>query len=388
MSRMMIADGSNLEPRDRRRHRGMATNPPKKREKSGANSMGALRSVIAFGSESAHMRRFRPKFASGASCRAPKYNRYVITDRHSRNRKSRPLGSQTTGLLSRGSQVRVLSGAPIWQRIRESADSHYRVWRHSTSHRDRSEPTKFCYDRARGEFLATANTQFVRSVITGEPSEPIVPRPGPLRILLAATQPIGLGRLSVEQEGEILRRGFEPLVNEGLATVDLLPRATPTLLHEQLATGQHNVLHFVGACAFDHVKNESALLFESNTGVAFSIGERTLLAMLISHGLDLLFFSAYQGASRGPSEFNHGLAQSLLARGIPALVANQYGVLDASATSFAQQFYRLLGQGLSIGDSRQGRRGQQGSGLPVGKRKAKTLASVLATDSDWAGSPQ
>ena len=29
---------------------------------------------------------------------------------------------------------------------------------------------------------------------------------------------------------------------------------------------------------------------------------------------------------------------------------------------------------------RQGRRGQQGSGLPVGKRKAKTLASVLATN--------
>ena len=51
------------------------------------------------------------------------------------------LEAQTTGLLSRGPQVRVLPGAPFLATFRRSVDSHRGVWRDSTSYRDRSEPT-------------------------------------------------------------------------------------------------------------------------------------------------------------------------------------------------------------------------------------------------------
>jgi hypothetical protein len=43
------------------------------------------------------------------------------------------------------------------------------------------------------------------------------------------------------------------------------------------------------------------------------------------------------------------VAQALVAHGLPALVANQYSVLDSSATSFAQHFYWALAQGMSVG---------------------------------------
>jgi hypothetical protein len=40
-----------------------------------------------------------------------------------------------------------------------------------------------------------------------------------------------------------------------------------------------------------------------------------------------------------------------VAHGLPALVANQYSVLDTSATHFAQQFYRALAHGMTIGQA-------------------------------------
>jgi hypothetical protein len=45
------------------------------------------------------------------------------------------------------------------------------------------------------------------------------------------------------------------------------------------------------------------------------------------------------------------VAQALVAHGLPALVANQYSVLDSSATSFAQHFYWALAQGMTLGEA-------------------------------------
>src|SRR5262249_14770482 len=41
----------------------------------------------------------------------------------------------------------------------------------------------------------------------------------------------------------------------------------------------------------------------------------------------------------------------LVAAGLPAVVANQYKVLDASATAFARHFYRALAQGLTLAEA-------------------------------------
>jgi hypothetical protein len=67
--------------------------------------------------------------------------------------------------------------------------------------------------------------------------------------------------------------------------------------------------------------------------------------------LSLVFLNSCESGRGGRSDFNKGVAQSLVAHGLPALVANQYSVLDSSATSFAQQFYSSLAQGLSLGQS-------------------------------------
>ena len=76
------------------------------------------------------------------------------------------------------------------------------------------KPWEFAYDECRRSFLAT-EIYMVRNVVTAIPSNVISPKSIPLRILVAAAQPVGLVPLSVEQEVEVIRRGFEPLIEQG-----------------------------------------------------------------------------------------------------------------------------------------------------------------------------
>jgi hypothetical protein len=50
-------------------------------------------------------------------------------------------------------------------------------------------------------------------------------------------------------------------------------------------------------------------------------------------------------------EWNRGVAPALVAAGLPAVVANQYPVLDGAATAFAREFYGALAGGRALGDA-------------------------------------
>ena len=213
------------------------------------------------------------------------------------------------------------------------------------------KPWEFAYDTGRKSFLATEEIHFVRNVLTNVPADPIIRCDGPLRILVASAQPVGFGQLSIDQEVEVIRRGFEPLIEAGLATVEVLPRATPAALHGHLSTGSYSIVHFIGHGVFDAEKGEGCLLFEDTRGGSFALGERSVREIFCQRGLSLVFLNACQSGTGSKADFNKGVAQSLVAHGLPALVANQYSVLDSSATSFAQHFYWSLAQGMTLGES-------------------------------------
>jgi hypothetical protein len=213
------------------------------------------------------------------------------------------------------------------------------------------KPWEFAYDTARASFLATEEIHFVRNVLTAVPAEPIVPCAGPLRILVVSAQPVGFGQLSIEQEVEVIRRGFEPLIEAGLVTIDVLPRATPAGIHGYLSTGEYGIVHFIGHGVFDEEKQEGCLVFEDARGGEFRLGQRSVREIFGQRGVNLVFLNACQTGSGSRADFNKGVAQGLVSHGMPALVANQYSVLDSSATSFAQHFYWSLAQGRTLGES-------------------------------------
>ena len=213
------------------------------------------------------------------------------------------------------------------------------------------KPWEFAYDRGRNSFLATEETHFIRNVLTNVPADPIIPADGPLRILVVSAQPVGFGRLSIDQEVAVIQRGFEPLVEAGLVEIETLARATPSMIHGLLTTGKYQVVHFIGHGVYDEKRGEGCLIFVNEHGGENPLGERSVREIFGGRGLSLVFLNACESGRGGRADFNKGVAQSLVAHGLPALVANQYSVLDSSATSFAQHFYWSLAQGLSLGES-------------------------------------
>ena len=213
------------------------------------------------------------------------------------------------------------------------------------------KPWEFAFDAGRDTFLATEDTHFVRNVLTSVPADPIVRVDGPLRILVAAAQPVGFGRLSVDQEITVIRRGFQALVDEGLIEIEVMSRATPDAMHHALIPGRFHAAHFIGHGVYDEKTEQGCLIFENEYGRQYPLGERDVRAIFCKRGLSMVFLNSCESGRGGRAEFNKGVAQSLVAHGLPALVANQYSVLDSSATSFAQAFYRMLAGGLSVGQS-------------------------------------
>lgn len=213
------------------------------------------------------------------------------------------------------------------------------------------KPWEFAYDHGRRSFLATEEIHFVRNVLTNVPADEITPCDGPLRILVVSAQPVGFGRLSIDEEVAVIRRGFDPLVEAGLVEIDTLARATPSMIHDRLKTGGYQVVHFIGHGVFNEERGEGCLIFVNENGNEYPLGERSVREIFRGRGLSLVFLNSCESGRGSRSDFNKGVAQSLVAHGLPALVANQYSVLDSSATSFAQQFYSSLAQGLSLGQS-------------------------------------
>jgi hypothetical protein len=211
------------------------------------------------------------------------------------------------------------------------------------------KPWEFAYDKARNSFLATEDIHFIRNVLTSVPADASEPLTAPLRILVASAQPVGFGLLSIDQETEVIRRGFEPLVAAGLVQIEVLPRATPADLHAKLSTGTYPIVHFIGHGVFDEDTRKGALIFEDERGGESRLGERSVREIFCQRGVRLVFLNACQSGAGSRADFNKGIAQSLVAHGVPALVANQYSVLDVSATRFAQHFYWALSQGCGIG---------------------------------------
>ena len=228
-------------------------------------------------------------------------------------------------------------------------------------------PWEFAYDPARKTYLTTQELNFVRNVVTLIPADKIEPRPGPLRILVAVAQPVGTGKLSSEEEEAVIRRGFEPLINAGLVTVEVLRGATPNSMHRWISVGNFDVVHFIGHGVFrkpdggaKQPDQKSArfeqddagfLVFEDAHGNSQYVGFRTAREIFCQRGVRLVFLNACESGEGGHGDFNSGVAPALVAGGIPNVVANQYKVLDQSATEFSQHFYWALAQGESLGSA-------------------------------------
>jgi hypothetical protein len=164
----------------------------------------------------------------------------------------------------------------------------------------------------------------------------------PLRVLVIKSEPAGCPPLDLTAEWGQLTAALQVLTDSGsLAFTELI---TPTLseLRRVLSCDTFHVIHFMGHGGFDS-RHGGVLLFADRAGSPASITAEDLGVMLRDHtSLRLAVLNACEGGRIDPTDPFAGVADTLVRRGIPAVIAMQFEVSDDAAVEFAPALYGAL----------------------------------------------
>lgn len=176
---------------------------------------------------------------------------------------------------------------------------------------------------------------------------PVAPRPlsvpSPLRVLCILSSPPDIPPLDVEREWAAL--------DQALGEEVKLEPVPPALFQigERLQKAEWHVLHFVGHGEVD--EKGGVLYLENPSGIAQPVDHLQLGVFLAHESLRLIVLNSCEGARTGRSNAFSGVAQALVKRGIPAVVAMQQPISDAAAIVFAKHLYGALARGSFLGSA-------------------------------------
>jgi hypothetical protein len=210
-------------------------------------------------------------------------------------------------------------------------------------------PWEYLYDSAMDQFLVlTIETPIVRYLDIPREIPPLAVKP-PLNILVLISSPSDYPPLEVEREWSNLQDGLSDLIKQGAVTLDRLEKPTLSHLQQQLRRKEYHIFHYIGHGGFDEASKESVLILEDEAkrGQAVSGGFLGTL-MQDEKTLRLAVLNACEGARSAIDDPFAGAAQSLVQRGIPAVIAMQFEITDEASITLAHEFYNALADGYPV----------------------------------------
>jgi CHAT domain-containing protein len=212
-------------------------------------------------------------------------------------------------------------------------------------------PWEYLYDRRGNQFLSLSDqTPIVRYLELPQRVEPLTVT-GPLRVLVVISSPNDVVELDVESEWSKVQSALSGLQREARVKVDRLENATLAALQRRLRRESYHVLHFIGHGTWDSRAEDGALAFEDEQGRLRLVDGQDLGVILHDHAFRLAVLNACEGARSGGDDTFAGVAQSLVQRGIPAVIAMQFEISDAAAITFAHALYEALADGYPVDES-------------------------------------
>lgn len=210
-------------------------------------------------------------------------------------------------------------------------------------------PWELWFDADHNQFIALdERITLVRDLPVMEPEKPIR-IDLPLKVLVAIANPQGTAALDANGEWQRLEKALEPLRSRGALQLERFEHATFNGLMEKLQTDGWHVLHFIGHGVYDTQAGEGKLLLEYQTGQCALVGADRLASLLRKHDtLRLVVLNACEGGRSSRQDAFAGVAQALVQKAIPAVVAMQFPVTDAAAIEFAEAFYKALAEGRPV----------------------------------------
>ena len=211
-----------------------------------------------------------------------------------------------------------------------------------------SLPWEFLYDKETNTFLGN-NIQTVLSRYIDIPLKPreIKTATLPLKILLVISSPSNLANLDTSSEENLIREALAQQIKAGEIELDVLQEATIRNINQKLDEKSYNIFHFIGHGVFENNKGSIALI--DNLGKSKLVDDESFANFFLgNNNIGLVVLNSCQGAKLSSHQVMTGTAPNLVRRGIPAVVAMQYNILDSSAKLFADEFYRKLAIGLPV----------------------------------------
>ena len=206
-------------------------------------------------------------------------------------------------------------------------------------------PWEFLYDESTNTFLANdPKTALSRYIDVPLKKQDIKPATLPLKMLLVISSPSDLDPLDSEGEEKLIRKALEKHISSGLIEIDTVAKATIDAIYQRLNEKAYNVFHFIGHGVFENNKGHIALVDED--GRARLLDDEAFANLFLGkRGLGLVILNSCEGATTSTAQAFRGIAPRLVQRGIPAVIAMQYTILDSTAKTFAEEFYRSLARG-------------------------------------------
>ena len=150
--------------------------------------------------------------------------------------------------------------------------------------------------------------------------------------------------MDVTREWRRIQAALHDLQKEGWVALEQLPAATLPALQDRLRQPRPvHILHVVGHGHFDEQRQMGGLLLEDKQGSAQFVSPQNLGTLLYDHrSLRLAFLNACEGARANQYDLFTGMAQQLVQKGMPAVIAMQAPITDEAAITLSHEFYKAL----------------------------------------------
>ncbi|MEP0868990.1 CHAT domain-containing protein [Trichocoleus desertorum AS-A10] len=192
----------------------------------------------------------------------------------------------------------------------------------------------------------------------------------PLKILMAIAAPTDQEQLELKREAlhlqEELRSRHGTASEAGGSTAEIqltiLDQPDREQLTQALEQGQFQVLHYAGHSNLG-AAGGNLYLVNGKTGLTEVLSGDDLAGLLVNNGIRMVVFNSCRSAYTATSDLEHeigeqNLAEALVQRGIPGVLAMAERIPDDVALTLTRLFYRNLKQGypvdLSLSRARQG----------------------------------
>lgn len=211
-------------------------------------------------------------------------------------------------------------------------------------------PWEALWDPQDRAFLADQpDLPIVRAFRVTRDAPPAVPAVGPFRLLALLPEPRGDRKLGGATEWRQILEHLGPLVAAGAVQAEKVEPPTLHELGDRIGQEPCHVLHVVAHGEQGGSGSGGRLILEDAAGKRDPVSGISLTRALERRMPPrLVVVNACHGARAAVDDAFDGLAQHLLSRGVPAVVAMRSAVTDAAAVAFSAALYRELAQGRTV----------------------------------------